>query len=159
MIFNFVLKETFTGLFSDALTTLIFLGLCCITFICSVLHYQSLLYHQKLQVCLNLFIKKKNLILLHPQLLSHIWLFATPWTVACHAPLSVGFFRQEYWSRLPFPPPGDLPTQRLNPHLLHLLHWQANSLPLSHLGSPQWSYYPTKLLEIFSLYENLCRGM
>ena len=60
MIFNFVLKETFTGLFSDALTTLIFLGLCCITFICSVLHYQSLLYHQKLQVCLNLFIKKKK---------------------------------------------------------------------------------------------------
>ena len=36
-------------------------------------------------------------------------LFATPWTVACHAPLSVGFSRQEYWSGLPFPPPGDLP--------------------------------------------------
>ena len=35
--------------------------------------------------------------------------FATPWTVACQAPLSVGFSRQEYWSWLPFPSPGDLP--------------------------------------------------
>ena len=31
-----------------------------------------------------------------------------PWTIACQTPLSMGFFRQEYWSRLPFPPPGDL---------------------------------------------------
>ena len=35
--------------------------------------------------------------------------FATPWTVAHQAPLSLGFLRQEYWRRLPFPPPGDLP--------------------------------------------------
>ena len=41
--------------------------------------------------------------------LSHIWLFATPWTVAYQAPLSMGFPRQEYWSELPFPSPGDLP--------------------------------------------------
>ena len=40
--------------------------------------------------------------------LSHVQLFVTPWTIACHAPLSMGFSRQEYWSRLPFPPPGDL---------------------------------------------------
>ena len=40
--------------------------------------------------------------------LSRVHLFATPWTVACQAPLSMGFFRQEYWSGLPFPPPGDL---------------------------------------------------
>ena len=38
--------------------------------------------------------------------LSHVWLFATPWTVACQAPLSMGFSRQEYWSELPFPIPG-----------------------------------------------------
>ena len=37
-------------------------------------------------------------------MLSHIWLFATPWTVACQVPLSMGFSRQEYWSVLPFPP-------------------------------------------------------
>ena len=39
----------------------------------------------------------------------HILPFAPPWTVASQAPLSTGFPRQEYWSGLPFPPPGDLP--------------------------------------------------
>ena len=101
--------------------------------------------------------------------LSRVRLFATPWTVAYQAPLSMGFSRQECWSELPFPSPGDLPnpgiehrsptlqadallseppgkpqktrvschtllqgifpTQGLNPSLLH---WQADSLPLSH---------------------------
>ena len=42
------------------------------------------------------------------QLLSRVHLFATPWTVARQAPLSMAFSRQEYWSRLPFPTPGDL---------------------------------------------------
>ena len=41
--------------------------------------------------------------------LSCVRLFVTPWTVAHQVPLSMGFFRQEYWSGLPFPPPGDLP--------------------------------------------------
>ena len=41
---------------------------------------------------------------------SHVWLFATPWAVACQAPLSVGFSRPEYWSGLPCPPPMDLPN-------------------------------------------------
>ena len=40
---------------------------------------------------------------------SHLKLFATLWTVACQAPLSMGFSRQEYWSVLPCPPPGNLP--------------------------------------------------
>ena len=44
------------------------------------------------------------------QSLSHVWLFATIWTVARQAPLSMGFCRQEYWSGLPCPPPGDLPA-------------------------------------------------
>ena len=44
------------------------------------------------------------------QLLSRIQLFATPWTLAHQAPLSVCFPRQEYWRGLPFPPPGDLPN-------------------------------------------------
>ena len=39
---------------------------------------------------------------------SHVWLFVTLWIVACQAPLSTGFFRQEYWSGLPCPPPEDL---------------------------------------------------
>ena len=42
-------------------------------------------------------------------------LFVTPWTVACQAPLSIGFPRQEYWSSLPFPSPGDLPDPRIEP--------------------------------------------
>ena len=46
---------------------------------------------------------------------SHVLLFATPWTLACQAPLSVGFSRQEYWSGLPFPPPGDLPDPGIKP--------------------------------------------
>ena len=44
-------------------------------------------------------------------ILSCVWLFGTPWTVAFQALLSMGFPRQEYWSGLPFPPPGDLPDQ------------------------------------------------
>ena len=47
--------------------------------------------------------------------LSHVWLFTTPWTVAHQAPLSMGFSRQEYWSRLPFPPLGDLPNPGIEP--------------------------------------------
>ena len=44
-----------------------------------------------------------------PNRFSHVWLFVTLWTVAHQAPLFIGFSRQEYWSELPCPPPGDLP--------------------------------------------------
>ena len=43
-------------------------------------------------------------------MLSRVRLFSTPWTVAYQAPPPMGFSRQEYWSRLPFPSPGDLPN-------------------------------------------------
>ena len=46
---------------------------------------------------------------------SCVQLFATPWIVACQAPLSMGLFRQEYWSGLPFPSPGDLPDPGIQP--------------------------------------------
>ena len=49
------------------------------------------------------------------QSLSRVWLFATLWTVARQAPLSMGFSRQEYWRGLPFPPPGDLPSPGIEP--------------------------------------------
>ena len=52
----------------------------------------------------------------------HVWLFVTLWTVARQTPLSMGFCRQEYWSGLLCPPPGDLYHQGLNPCLLCLLH-------------------------------------
>ena len=60
------------------------------------------------------------------QLLSHVQLFVTLWTVAHRAPLSMGFPRQEYWSGLPFPPPGDLPHPGIEPKSPAL---QADSLP------------------------------
>ena len=44
------------------------------------------------------------------RMLSCVWLFITPWTVAHQVPLSTEFSRQEYWSELPFPTPGDLST-------------------------------------------------
>ena len=46
---------------------------------------------------------------------SHVRLFETPWTVAHQSPLSMGFSRQEYWSRLPCSPPGTLPDPRIEP--------------------------------------------
>ena len=49
------------------------------------------------------------------QLLSCVQLFATPWTVACQALLSMEFFRQKYWCGLPVPPPGDLPNTGIKP--------------------------------------------
>ena len=64
-------------------------------------------------------------------LLSHVRLFATPWIVACQAPLSMEFSRKEYWSGLPFPSPGDLPDAGVNPRSPAL---QADSL-LSEQGS------------------------
>ena len=51
----------------------------------------------------------------HGCVLRCVWLFATPWTRTHHAPLSVRFLRQEYWSDLPFPSPGDLPDPGIEP--------------------------------------------
>ena len=51
----------------------------------------------------------------HAQLLSHVWLSATLWSVACQSPLSAGLPRQDYWSGLPFPSPGDLPDPGIEP--------------------------------------------
>ena len=62
---------------------------------------------------------------------SRVWLFATAWTEALQAPLSMGFSRQEHWSELPCPPQGIFLTQELNACLSGLLHWQVVSLPLA----------------------------
>ena len=58
--------------------------------------------------------------------LSRVRPFATPWTVAYQAPLSMGLSRQEYWSGLPFPSPGDIPNPGIEPGSPAL---QADSLP------------------------------
>ena len=59
-----------------------------------------------------------------------------PWTVAHQAPLPMKFSRQEHWTGVPFPLQGIFLAQGLNPHLLHLLHWQVDSLPLVPPGKP-----------------------
>ena len=64
---------------------------------------------------------------------SGVQLFAAPWTVACQAPLSMEFFRHEYWSGLPFPTPGNLPNPGIEPWLPAS---QMDPLPLHHLGRP-----------------------
>ena len=60
--------------------------------------------------CVSLYKKKPLLLVAKVKVksLSRVRLFATPWTVAYQAPQSMGFSRQEYWSGLPFPSPGDL---------------------------------------------------
>ena len=73
---------------------------------------------------------------------SPVQLFATPWTVTHQAPLSVRFSRQEYWSGWQCPPPGDLPDPGFKPESIAL---QADSLPLSHLGSLYAYGYPIVL--------------
>ena len=70
------------------------------------------------------------------QSLSHVRLFATPWTVARQPPLSMGFSQQGYWSGLHALLQGIFLTQELKPHLLHLLPCQAGSSPLVPPGKP-----------------------
>ena len=66
--------------------------------------------------------------------LSHVRLFATPWTVALQAPLFMGFSRQEYWSGLQPPPPEDLSDSGIETMSLCLRHWQMDSLLLEPPG-------------------------
>ena len=90
---------------------------------------------------------------------SRVWLFATLWTVACQAPLTLGFSRQEHWSGLPMPSRGPSPQQGSSPSLYVsyigrcvLYHW-------CHLGSPlplrekhkQTNTYPQKIKTTFNL--------
>ena len=77
-----------------------------------------LLQSEKGKVLLEAMVKVK--------LLSRVRLFATPWTVAHQAPQSMEFFRQEYWSGLPFPSPEDLPNPGIEPGSPAL---QADALP------------------------------
>ena len=87
--------------------------------------------------------------------LSCVQLFATPWTVALQAPLSMEFSRQEYWSGLPFPSPGDLPNPGLKPRSPAL---QADSLPSEPIRKPTDSHRWTNLclisymLSVYSKY-------
>ena len=67
---------------------------------------------------------------------SCVRLFATVWTIGHQAPLSMGFSRQEYWSRLPFPSPGDLPGLGIEPTSPGSPVEQVDSLSTEALGNP-----------------------
>ena len=71
---------------------------------------------------------------------SRVQLFVTLWTVAHQAPLYMGFSRQEYWSRLPFPPPGDLPDPGIEPMSLEAPSLPVDSLPLEPYRKPGYMY-------------------
>ena len=91
---------------------------------------------------------------------SRVQLFETPWTVACQAPLSMGFSRQEYWSGLPFPSPGDLPNPGIKPQSPV---WQADSLPSEPPEKPppvmrkplQHLFHPVSLINRFGTWQRL----
>ena len=86
---------------------------------------------------------------------NHVPFFATPWTVACQAPLSMRFPRQEYWSGLPFPSPGDLPDPGIEPSS-HAL--QADSLPSELVCLCKWrKEQPEKYQILVSFFSNCKR--
>ena len=88
------------------------------------------------------------------QLLIHVQFFGTPWTVAWQVLLSMEFSRQAYWSELPFPSLGDLPNPGIEPVSPDSPALQADSLPLSHLGS--W-YLDNNILKMLLDDENLSK--
>ena len=73
--------------------------------------------------------------------------FEVLWTVGHRAPLSTEFSREEYWSRLPCPPPGDLPDPGWNPRPLQLTRWLADSLATVPLRKPfeNLCFHPVKI--------------
>ena len=75
--------------------------------------------------------------------LSRVRFFATPWTVAYQASPSMGFSRQEYWSGLPFPSPGDFPDPGIKPGSLAL---EADALTSEPPGKPKYSKSHTVLI-------------
>ena len=72
-------------------------------------------------------------------------ILVTLWTVAHQSPLSMGFSRQEYWSGLPCPPPGE--SSRPRDQTLQLLVLQVDTLPQSHQGNPEKQLIQHKILK------------
>ena len=89
-------------------------------------------YCYLIKTLLLLFVRLHAYVLSH----SHVWLLTTLWTVARQAPLSMRFSRQEYWSGLPFPPPGDLLDPGFELASPASPGLAGRFFTLSHLGSP-----------------------
>ena len=106
-------------------------------------YYQQIRYRTQLNIIKAIHDKVKSL--------SRVRLFATPWSAASQAPLSLGFSRQEYWSGLPLPSPGDLPTSEIE---LGSPTLQADALlskpPGKPMINPQVKSYVTVKVERFS---------
>ena len=81
--------------------------------------------------------------------LSHVQLFVTPWTVDYQAPPSMGFSRQKYWGKLPFPSPGDLPNPGIKPGSPAL---QADAVLSEPPGKGHYKTYRLLNLYITSIY-------
>ena len=86
------------------------------------------------------------------QVPSVVFISATLWTLARHAPLSIGFSRQAYWSGLPCPPPGDPSNRGIESVSLCLLQWQVGSLPLVPPGKPLSRLYSPSFLSSLLLF-------
>ena len=118
---------------------------CCLSFRCMALWLSSMY----VCVCVCTYIHTYIYIYIHTHTLSHVWHFAALWTVACQAPLSIGFPRWEYWSGLPFPSarwrpdPGIKPMSPASPSL------QGDSLPPEPSGKP--THICESLFRFFSL--------
>ena len=91
---------------------------------------QAVAVYLKLLIAMLLLLRKVKV---KVKSLNRVRLFATPWTVAHQAPLSMGFSRQEYWSGLPFPSPGDLSNSGIEPGSPAL---QADALSSEPPGKP-----------------------
>ena len=85
----------------------------------------------------------------HAKSLCRVQFCVTPWTVARQDPLSVGFSSQEYWSGLPFPPPGDLPKPGIKPVSPAL---QPDSLPTEPSGKPPTHHQSVQSLSHVRLF-------
>ena len=97
------------------------------------------------------FFFQANTIRVKVKSLSRVQLFATPWTVAYQVPQSMGFSRQEYWSGLPFPSPGDLPDPGIEPRSPAL---QADALPFEPPGKSHLKYKLNLLCRICCTHIN-----
>ena len=82
------------------------------------------------------------------KLLSRVWLLAIPRTAAHQAPPSMGFSRQEYWSGLPFPSPGDLPDPRIKPRPPGLTLWATREALISIEEIPKYGNFWYKVLPL-----------
>ena len=110
----------------------------------TILYTICMAYNNTIILCVYI-----HIYVCYTQLLSRVQLFATPWTVAHQAPLSMGFSRQEYWSGLPFLSPGDLPDPGIESRSSTL---QAHSLLSELPGKPSElprSQYPKYIKNSF----------